>query len=81
MRLCRMHSNRFATINARVFYSGSRLDAVHSDLSPNLSPTRREALIPTPLPAKNIIPFPSPCRRGLSAEFDSESIDYGVSFS
>jgi hypothetical protein len=35
------------------FYSGSRLDAVHSDLSPN----KREALILTPLPAKNIIPF------------------------
>jgi hypothetical protein len=31
-------------------YSGSRLDAVHFDLSPNLSPTRREALILTPLP-------------------------------
>ena len=27
--------------------------------------SRREALILTPLPAKNIIPFPSPCRRGL----------------
>jgi hypothetical protein len=26
------------------------LDAIHSDLSPNLSPTRREALIFTPLP-------------------------------
>jgi hypothetical protein len=26
------------------------LDAVHFDLSPNLSPTRREALILTPLP-------------------------------
>jgi hypothetical protein len=33
-------------------YSGSRLDAVHSDLSPNLSPARREALILTPLPYK-----------------------------
>jgi hypothetical protein len=31
-------------------YNPSRLDAVHSDLSPNLSPTRREALIFTPLP-------------------------------
>jgi hypothetical protein len=33
-------------------YSPSRLDAVHSDLSPNLSPRRREALIFTPLPYK-----------------------------
>ncbi len=33
-------------------YNGSRLDAVHFDLSPNLSPTRREALILTPLPCK-----------------------------
>jgi hypothetical protein len=41
------------------------LDAVHSDLSPNLFPCRREALILTPLPAKNIIPFPSPKRRGV----------------
>jgi hypothetical protein len=31
-------------------YSDSRLDAVQFDLSPNLSPTRREALILTPLP-------------------------------
>jgi hypothetical protein len=31
-------------------YSASRLGAVQSDLSPNLSPTRREALILAPLP-------------------------------
>ncbi len=31
-----------------VFYSGSRLDAIQFDLSPNLSPKRREALNLTP---------------------------------
>ncbi len=31
-------------------YSGFRLDAIHFDLSPNLSPKRREALNLTPLP-------------------------------
>jgi hypothetical protein len=41
------------------------LDAVHSDLSPNLSPNRREALILTPLPAIKAAPFPSPSRGGL----------------
>jgi len=33
-------------------YSGSRLDAIQFDLSPNLSPFRREALNLTPLPYK-----------------------------
>jgi hypothetical protein len=33
-------------------YRTSRLYAIHSNLSPNLSPTRREALRLTPLPYK-----------------------------
>ncbi|OYD98457.1 hypothetical protein CDG77_05735 [Nostoc sp. 'Peltigera membranacea cyanobiont' 213] len=33
-------------------YNVSRLYAIHSDLSPNLSPKRREALNFTPLPYK-----------------------------
>ena len=41
------------------------MDAVHADLSPNLSPNRREALILTPLPAIKAAPFPSPSRGGL----------------
>jgi len=32
----------------RINYSPSRLDEIQSDLSPNLSPRRREALILTP---------------------------------
>jgi len=36
------------TLKYDKIYSGARLDAVHSDLSPNLSPSRREALILTP---------------------------------
>ena len=38
------------TPSGKLLYSGSRLDAVQFDLSPNLSPCRREALILTPLP-------------------------------
>jgi len=34
-----------------VFYSASRLDAIYFDLSPNLSPKRREALMLTYSPS------------------------------
>ena len=33
---------------ASLYYSGSRMEAIHFDLSPNLSPKRREALNFTP---------------------------------
>jgi len=39
-------------IKRALHYSGSRLDAIQFDLSPNLSPKRREALNLTPLPYK-----------------------------
>jgi hypothetical protein len=45
-------------------YSYFQVNRPQTDLSPNLSPARREALI-YPLPATKVFLFPSPLRRGL----------------